>query len=193
MKKIISLSLIIMALVLVFASCGTSSKTYRVEMTFDGFGTVTAELYGKDAPITVENFVKLVKSGYYNGTYIIRSQKGFVIQGGQGAGTGTIKGEFASNGVNNTLKHERGTLSMARSQKNDSASDQFFICLDDNSASSLDGNYAAFGKIVKGMEVIDAITQSFDSDDYMSGYYGLLMGFLNESSYVRIVSAKVVG
>ena len=192
MKKLILVLVLLATLVLALASCG-GSKIHHVEMTFEGFGTVTIELYGEDAPITVKNFIDLAKSGYYNGTKIIRMQKNFVLQGGSGSGTSSIKGEFKQNGVDNTIAHKRGVLSMARSGGMDSASDQFFICLSDNAGASLDGRYAAFGQITEGMEVIDAIVASFDSDDFIdNAYYGGVMGFLKQTSYVKISSVKVI-
>lgn len=194
MKKLISAILVVMTLVLVLCSCESNMRgTHHVEMTFENFGSVKIELYGDKAPITVKNFMDLAKSGYYNGTKIIRLQSGFVIQGGGGAGTSTIKGEFSDNGVNNTIKHLRGTISMARQKENNSASDQFFICLSDKSAASLDGRYAAFGQIVEGMEVIDAIVDSIKSTDFIEdAYYGTLMGFLKQTSYITISSVKVI-
>ena len=119
------------------------------------------ELYEEDAPITVANFVKLIKEGYYNGKTFHRVIPGFMIQGGDPLGRGTggpgysIKGEFARNGFNNPLKHTRGVLSMARSMMPNSAGSQFFIMVDD--APYLDGQYAAFGKVTEGMETADAI------------------------------------
>ena len=125
---------------------------------------IKIELYPDIAPISCENFEKLVKSGFYDGLTFHRVIPGFMIQGGcpNGTGTGgpgwTIKGEFASNGVKNDLKHTRGVLSMARSMMPDSAGSQFFIMHDD--APHLDGQYAAFGKVVEGMEVVDEITET---------------------------------
>ncbi len=119
------------------------------------------ELYPEVAPITVANFEKLVKEGFYDGLTFHRVILGFMIQGGDPEGTGMggskdkIKGEFASNGVKNDLKHTRGVISMARSMMKDSASSQFFIMHKD--APHLDGEYAAFGKIVEGIEVVDEI------------------------------------
>ncbi|MGN0604040.1 MAG: peptidylprolyl isomerase [Oscillospiraceae bacterium] len=119
------------------------------------------ELYPDKAPITVANFEKLVKEGFYDGLTFHRVIPGFMIQGGDPEGTGMggskekIKGEFASNGVKNDLKHTRGVISMARSMMKDSASSQFFIMHAD--APHLDGEYAAFGKVVEGLEVIDEI------------------------------------
>lgn len=119
------------------------------------------ELYPDKAPITVANFEKLVKEGFYNGLTFHRVIPDFMIQGGDPEGTGMggskdkIKGEFASNGVKNDLKHTRGVVSMARSMMKDSASSQFFIMHKD--APHLDGEYAAFGKVIEGLDVIDEI------------------------------------
>lgn len=122
------------------------------------------ELYPEIAPQTVANFVELVQKGYYNGLIFHRVIPGFMIQGGcpQGSGMGgpgyTIKGEFASNGFNNELVHDRGVISMARSSHPDSAGSQFFIMV--ARAPHLDGEYAAFGKVLEGMDVADAIVSS---------------------------------
>ena len=122
---------------------------------------IKIELYPQIAPITVENFISLVKDGFYDGLTFHRVIPGFMIQGGCPDGTGmggpghTIKGEFLSNGVENTLRHTRGVLSMARANNPDSAGSQFFIMHAD--APHLDGQYAAFGKVVEGMEVVDEI------------------------------------
>ena len=122
---------------------------------------IKIELYPEIAPITVENFEKLVKQGFYNGLIFHRVIPGFMIQGGCPEGTGmggpgwNIKGEFSSNGVKNDLKHTRGVISMARSMRPDSAGSQFFIMHED--APHLDGQYAAFGKVVEGIEVVDEI------------------------------------
>ena len=131
----------------------------RIEM--ENGGVMTAELYPEIAPITCENFLKLVRDGFYDGLIFHRVIPGFMIQGGDPTGTGMggpgwqIKGEFARNGVRNDLKHTRGVLSMARSMMPDSAGSQFFIMHED--APHLDGSYAAFGKVVEGIEVVDAI------------------------------------
>ena len=125
------------------------------------FGTIEVELNPSVAPITVENFVKLANKGFYNGLTFHRVIRGFMIQGGCPKGNGTggpgycIKGEFMANGVNNPLKHTRGVISMARAMDPDSAGSQFFIMHQD--APHLDGQYAAFGKVTKGIEVVDAI------------------------------------
>ena len=122
---------------------------------------IKIELYPQIAPITVENFISLVKDGFYDGLTFHRVIPGFMIQGGCPDSTGmggpghTIKGEFLSNGVENTLRHTRGVLSMARANNPDSAGSQFFIMHAD--APHLDGQYAAFGKVVEGMEAVDEI------------------------------------
>lgn len=132
-----------------------------VTIEMESGGTIQLELYPDKAPETVENFIKLVKEGFYDGLIFHRVIPGFMIQGGCPEGTGMggpgwqIKGEFASNGVNNDLKHARGVISMARSRHPDSAGSQFFIMHAD--APHLDGEYAAFGKVIKGMETVDAI------------------------------------
>ena len=122
---------------------------------------IKAELYPEIAPITVENFLSLAEKGFYDGLIFHRVISGFMIQGGDPTGTGmggpghTIKGEFRANGVVNNIKHERGVLSMARSMMPDSAGSQFFIMTSDSP--HLDGAYAAFGKVLEGMEVADRI------------------------------------
>ena len=127
----------------------------------DGFGTIEVMLDRANAPITVDNFVKLAENGFYRGLTFHRIISGFMIQGGCPIGNGTggpgycIKGEFAANGVNNPIKHERGVISMARAMDYDSAGSQFFIMHKDGFF--LDGQYAAFGKVIKGIEVVDAI------------------------------------
>ncbi len=132
-----------------------------VVITMKGGAQIKLELYPEYAPVTVQNFIDLANKGFYNGLIFHRVIKGFMIQGGCPYGTGTggpgyqIKGEFAQNGVNNPLKHTRGVISMARSMMPDSAGSQFFIMHED--APHLDGAYAAFGKVVEGMETVDAI------------------------------------
>jgi len=124
---------------------------------------IKLELYPDAAPITVANFEKLVKQGFYDGLIFHRVIKDFMIQGGDPEGTGMggsdekIKGEFLANGVNNPIRHERGVISMARSQMPNSASSQFFIV--HKTSPHLDGQYAAFGKVVEGMEVVDEIAE----------------------------------
>ena len=129
------------------------------------FGTIKVELLPEYAPITVENFVSLVKKGFYNGLTFHRVIPGFMIQGGcpKGNGTGgpgyTIKGEFKMNGVDNTLSHTNGVISMARAAHPDSAGSQFFLMHGDE-GTFLDGQYAAFGKTIEGLDVIDAIANT---------------------------------
>ena len=132
-----------------------------VRITMDSGKTIRLELYPEIAPVTVENFLDLVKKGFYNGLSFHRIIPGFMIQGGDPSGNGTggpgykIKGEFKSNGVNNDIKHERGVISMARAFDPNSAGSQFFIMHKD--APHLDGEYAAFGKVIEGLETVDEI------------------------------------
>ena len=134
------------------------------EIAVKDYGTVEVELAPAAAPVTVENFVKLVNDGFYDGLTFHRIISGFMIQGGDPLGTGmggseeTIPGEFQANGVDNPISHVRGTISMARSQNPDSASSQFFIVHEDSTF--LDGQYAAFGHVTQGMDVVDAICDS---------------------------------
>ena len=136
-------------------------KTIEIIITMENGDVMEAELYPSIAPETVKNFVKLIEEKFYDGIIFHRVIPGFMIQGGdpKGNGTGgskeTIKGEFDANGFRNTLKHTRGVLSMARTYDPNSASSQFFIMHKD--APHLDGQYAAFGKIKKGIEVVDKI------------------------------------
>lgn len=132
-----------------------------VTFNIEDFGVIKAELYPEIAPNTVNNFISLVNKGFYNNLTFHRIIKGFMIQGGDPQGTGVggpgygIKGEFAANGFNNTLNHTAGVLSMARSMMPDSAGSQFFIMHKD--APHLDGQYAAFGKVTEGMDIVDRI------------------------------------
>lgn len=132
-----------------------------VRITMDSGKVIRLELYPETAPITVENFLDLVKKGFYNGLTFHRIISGFMIQGGDPDGNGmggpghSIKGEFKSNGVDNPLKHEKGVISMARSMDPNSAGSQFFIMHE--AAPHLDGQYAAFGKVIEGMDVVDEI------------------------------------
>ena len=138
------------------------AKIVRIEME-DG-GVMRAELYPETAPITVANFEKLVKDGFYDGVIFHRVIPGFMIQGGDPTGTGmggpgwNIKGEFASNGVPNNLKHTAGVLSMARAMDPNSGGSQFFIMVDD--APHLDGQYAAFGCLIEGLDVARKIVSA---------------------------------
>ncbi len=141
----------------------TNEITNKVKIEMANGESIVVELDESVAPITVKNFQKLVSEHFYDGLIFHRVIAGFMIQGGDPQGTGmggskeTIKGEFAVNGVNNTLSHERGVISMARSQFYNSASSQFFICHAD--AKFLDGQYASFGRVVEGMETVDHIAE----------------------------------
>lgn len=188
MKKIIS-SLLILLLTVMGSACGgnkaepftanvsvnTEGHTiHHAEIKIKGYGTVTLALDETVAPITVKNFIDLAKSGYYDGLTFIRVQQNFVIQGGEGkTSTPAIKGEFASNGVENNLSHKKGIISMARTNEKDSASSQFFIMLADNAG--LDGDYAAFGWVTKGMNIIEEVCADIPNNAYLN-----YMGFLDE-------------
>lgn len=145
------------------------SGKHHAEITVKDYGTIKVELDADTAPVTVTNFVDLANDGFYDGLTFHRIISGFMIQGGdpQGNGTGgsgkTIKGEFSSNGVKNPISHERGVISMARSRDYDSASSQFFIMHEDTD--SLDGEYAAFGHVIEGMEIVDKICEDTKVED----------------------------
>ena len=146
-----------------------ATGAHHVAIEVEGYGTIECALNANVAPITVANFCKLANEGFYDGLTFHRVIEGFMIQGGDpnGDGTGgsdeTIKGEFSANGVENPLSHVRGTISMARSSAYDSASSQFFIMHKTNT--SLDGQYAAFGNVTSGIEVVDAIAQNTPVQD----------------------------
>ena len=146
-----------------------STGKHHAEIVVKNYGTIALELDADIAPITVENFANLVNEGFYNGLTFHRIISGFMIQGGDplGNGTGgsskTIKGEFASNGVKNSISHVRGTISMARSSMPNSASSQFFIVHKDSTF--LDGQYAAFGTVTSGMDVVDKICEDTVVED----------------------------
>lgn len=146
-----------------------ATGAHHVAIEVEGYGTIECALNANIAPITVANFCKLTNEGFYDGLTFHRVIEGFMIQGGDpnGDGTGgsdeTIKGEFSANGVENPLSHVRGTISMARSSAYDSASSQFFIMHKTNT--SLDGQYAAFGNVTSGIEVVDAIAQNTPVQD----------------------------
>ncbi len=184
MKKI-NLLLLTFAILLSFVSCkseepitlentevpsGDSTVTHTGTIVIKDIGEMKFELYGEIAPITVENFISLVADGFYEGITFHRVIENFMIQGGDPSGDGTggsketIKGEFTSNGFENPILHEKGVLSMARTMDPDSASSQFFIM--HAATPSLDGEYAAFGRITEGLEIIDDIaTVETDSSD----------------------------
>ena len=188
MKKLLSICLAAL-LVLSLAACSktsvvgitTTSKdssagdevqgvgTHHAEIEIQDYGTITVELDGDAAPITVQNFMDLANAGFYDGLTFHRIISGFMMQGGDpnGNGTGgsenTIKGEFSANGVENDLSHTRGAISMARAQDPDSASSQFFICHADSTF--LDGQYACFGYVTDGMDVVDAVCEAAQPTD----------------------------
>lgn len=165
MKKL----LVIMMIIALLTGCSNSTSkdnqnnTIQVVMDIKDYGEVTIELYEDVAPKTVANFVKLVESGFYDGLTFHRIMDGFMIQGGDPSGNGTgnsgqtIEGEFSSNGFKNDLKHEDGVISMARAKDPNSASCQFFIMV--ASSPRLDGNYAAFGRVIDGLEHIHKIAK----------------------------------
>lgn len=174
LKKIIFL---IISLILL-TGCGKRVENPIVTMEISDYGTIKIELYPKYAPNTVANFVNLVESGFYNDNTFHRLVPGFVLQGGDpdGDGTGgpgyTIKGEFSENGyVKNTLKHDKGVVSMARTNMPNSAGSQFFIVLDDTETvhASLDNKYAAFGKVIEGMDIIENIEKNATVEDNQTG------------------------
>ena len=133
----------------------SDEKPDIVLMTVKDYGKIKIRLYPEKAPLTVSNFKGLVAKGYYDGLSFHRIIEGFMIQGGRGENVPTIKGEFFENGVQNEIKHVRGTVSMARAEDMDSASSQFFIC--QSTYDYGDGKYAAFGEVIEGMMVVDLI------------------------------------
>ena len=152
------------------ASAATDFETtHYADIEVADYGTITVALAGNVAPLTVENFVSLAESGFYDGLTFHRIMEGFMMQGGDPTGTGmggseeTIKGEFSQNGVENPITHVRGAISMARSNEMDSASSQFFIVHEDSTF--LDGAYAAFGYVTEGMEVVDAVCSAAQPTD----------------------------
>ena len=166
MKRILITALALILCLGTLCSCGEDkvTETIYAQIEMESGGIITLELYGEIAPITVTNFKKLAEAKIYDGTIFHRVIKGFMIQGGDPTGTGygdnsldTIKGEFSANGVKNDLSHDRGVISMARSNDPNSASSQFFICDSGNHKASLDRNYAAFGRVIAGMDVVDRI------------------------------------
>ena len=173
MKKLLTVC-VAAVLLLSLAACGKTDTDTITDSKADKpaaetAGTITVELDGDAAPITVQNFMDLANDGFYDGLTFHRIIAGFMMQGGDpnGNGTGgsenTIKGEFSSNGVENTLSHTRGAISMARSQNPDSASSQFFICHADSAF--LDGQYACFGYVTEGMDVVDDVCEAAQPTD----------------------------
>lgn len=169
MKKIFAFAAALALLLGILTACGSGnsdelSGKHHVEIVIRDYATIAVELDADAAPITVANFLKLAKSGFYDGLTFHRIINGFMMQGGDPEGTGMggssekIKGEFSANGVKNDLSHTRGAISMARSQAMDSASSQFFIVHQDSTF--LDGQYACFGYVTDGMDVVDAICET---------------------------------
>lgn len=170
MKRLLCIALCLILLGTMGCTSGEKNKTEEETMhseypiatiTMKDGGVIKLELYPKIAPESVKNFISLANSKFYDGLIFHRVISGFMIQGGCPKGNGTggpgynIKGEFSANGVDNSLSHERGVISMARAMAYDSAGSQFFICHADSQF--LDGQYAAFGKVIEGMDVVDAI------------------------------------
>lgn len=167
-KRLFAVLLAVTLLLLALFACGKKDggsedlgEPVMVQIEMESGGIIKLELYPNAAPITVENFTKLAKEGFYDGLIFHRVIKDFMIRGGDPEGTGMggsdtkIKGEFKQNGWDNPISHKRGVISMARSRSYDSASSQFFICHADSTY--LDGQYAAFGKVIDGMDVVDEI------------------------------------
>lgn len=190
-KKIVLLAMLVLLMGAISIGCSKEKKTdnskddsgiltekniknlqkgkHHAEIEVKDYGTIKVELDADVAPISVTNFMNLAKDKFYDGLTFHRIINGFVIQGGDPEGNGTggsercIKGEFSSNGVKNKLSHTRGAISMARSSENDSASSQFFIMHQDNTR--LDGDYAVFGYVTEGMEVVDKICKKVKVED----------------------------
>lgn len=197
MKK--KLLILLMVISLLLCGCGKEEKEMPKEnpivtMIIKDYGEVKIELYPEYAFNTVANFVNLVESGYYDGNYFNRVQKGFVIQGGAGneeKANYSIKGEFKSNGYSkNTLTHSTGVISMARTSDPNSACGQFFIVLSDDAAMSLDGMYAGFGKVIEGMDIFTKI-EARDDFEYSEDFTGASMGFLADDEFIYIEKATV--
>ena len=172
MKKIGLMFVIALVGVFMVTGCGKTeylTGKINVEIEVKDYGTIAVELDADEAPITVTNFVNLVEDGFYDGLTFHRIIDGFMIQGGDPNGDGsggssrTIKGEFSSNGVDNSIDHVRGVISMARSSLPNSASSQFFIVQEDSP--HLNGEYAAFGHVTSGMEIVDAICEDVQVED----------------------------
>lgn len=206
MKKIISVILMVISLALIvmpIASCNDNKRvdnpgdvkslgyevTHYATIDIEGYGEIKLELYGEEAPITVENFVSLAKDGFYDGLVFHRIMSNFMIQGGGFYENGyekdapSIKGEFMANGVYNPIPHVRGVISMARTDVMDSASSQFFIMHE--TSPHLDYYYAAFGKVIKGMYVVDDIC-----DSVAQGYNGAVA--LSDRPVIKSITIQEV-
>ena len=175
MKKKILIVLCMFAVLFTLTACNEKEKSkydnvIKVNMEIENYGTIEMELYPDLAPDTVDNFISLIKEGFYDGLTFHRIIDGFMIQGGDPTGTGfggsnkKIKGEFSENGFENDLKHERGVISMARASNSyDSASSQFFIV--QTTYPSLNGLYASFGRVTNGMDIVDKICKDTKVED----------------------------
>ena len=171
LRKILALSLCALLAIFWFVGCNKSEGVgiHHAEITGKDMGVITVELDGDTAPISVQNFMDLANEGFYDGLTFHRIIDGFMIQGGDpnhdgtGGSEKTIKGEFSANGVENDISHRRGVISMARSSDMDSASSQFFIVQADSTY--LDGQYAAFGHVTSGMEIVDEICEQANPTD----------------------------
>ena len=191
-RRIISVAALLVAAVMMLvlmAGCSKkNSDELCAEIDIEGYGKITVKLDKEAAPKTVENFVKLVEEGFYDGLTFHRIISGFMIQGGDPEGTGyggsdeNIVGEFAANGYDNPLSHTRGTISMARANDPNSASSQFFIMHKDNAG--LDGQYAAFGYVIKGIEVVDKICSSVP---VINANGGVAPGYAPVINYIKMV------
>ena len=182
-KKHLLLSITLLCILFSMTACGQKASSnsssddtqnllsgkHHVAIEVNSYGTIEAELDADTAPVTVTNFINLANDGFYDGLTFHRIIKGFMIQGGDPLGNGTggsdnkIKGEFSNNGIENNLSHTRGAISMARSSNNDSASSQFFIVHKDSIY--LDGNYACFGYVTDGMDIVDKICANVKATD----------------------------
>ena len=178
MKRLFKIFFVILTVFLLTGCSNDEEITENpiVTMEIEDYGTIKIELYPEYAPNTVANFVNLIESGFYDGLTFHRLVPGFVLQGGDpdGDGTGgpgyTIDGEFKANGYSkNTLSHDKGVISMARSMDYDSAGSQFFIVLDDSAKSSLDNLYAGFGRVTEGMEILEEIEANKKIADDVTG------------------------
>lgn len=188
-KAIIVCTALVLIIATVITLCTVFSKkhkgAYYVEMTVENYGTIILKLDCKAAPKTVKNFVRLVKKDFYNGLTFHRVIEDFMIQGGDPKANGTgdsgreIIGEFSSNGYYNPINHERGVISMARGEDPNSASCQFFIVHE--TSPHLDGNYAAFGYVIKGMDVVDKIVEK-------TAIFGNSNGLISDKSKQAVIS-----
>lgn len=191
MKKYIKYIVLFLLVVLLIVGLnwpGNKNNRVYAIISVKDYGKIEVELDSDEAPITVNNFVSLVKNNFYDGLTFHRVIDGFMIQGGDPNKNGTggsdnkIKGEFLNNGVKNSISHKRGVISMARSSENDSASSQFFIMHKDNT--NLDGSYAAFGYVISGIEVVDKIVKN-------TSKYGDDNGLLEEKYQPIIESIRI--